>query len=160
MPFFLAPNQPKRRKKTGAYPTLTLPGLEALLTQQVRNYPPRIPTDAHAQMPAMGRRSQKSGALDHRDIETLFHRPAQPKTAPAEIPRPTNHNNPGEETGSDRLPAAQSRPHEIPTDSTPTTRQDLKDFHKILAAELAPIKHDMKAITDRVQASETDIADM
>ncbi|CAH2219390.1 Hypothetical predicted protein [Pelobates cultripes] len=171
MPFFQPKAQPGRKRKTGAYPTLSLPSLEALLRQQANDGSPlQAPQEASPHTPAMGRRSQKTAAVEHRDIGTMFQRPMQPQPTPAEPARqvtgtrPEAHSNPIEQARAERPADTYLQPSDAPTDTTPTTRQDLKvllmDFHKILAAELAPIKTNMKAITDRVQASERDIADV
>ncbi|CAH2250213.1 Hypothetical predicted protein [Pelobates cultripes] len=170
MPFFQPKAQPGRKRKTGAYPTLFLPSLEAFLRQRANDYSPQAPSEASPHTPAMGRRLQKTAAVEHRDIGTMFQRPMQPQSTPAESARqatstrPEAHTNPNAQAGAEGLADTHLQPSEAPTDTTPTTRQDLKvllmDFHKILAAELAPIKNNMKAIMDRVQASERDIADI
>ncbi|CAH2272836.1 Hypothetical predicted protein [Pelobates cultripes] len=170
MLFFQPKAQPGRKRKTGAYPTLSLPSLEALLRQRANDYSPQAPPEASSHTPAMGRRSQKTAAVEHRDIGTMFQRPMQLQSTPAESAwqatstRPEAHTNSNKQAVAEGPADTHLQPSEAPTDTTPTTRQDLKvllmDFHKILAAELAPIKNNMKAIADRVQTSEMDIADV
>ncbi|CAH2293132.1 Hypothetical predicted protein [Pelobates cultripes] len=88
MPFFQSQRLQKRRRKTGAYYTPTILGLEDLLNGYLAehidtSYSPDL-SNTQAHTPAIGRRSQKpQGTAAGRDIGTMLQKPAQPKPTPA-----------------------------------------------------------------------------